>query len=312
MQQDSLTLFTNSLKIDSALTIVNKSNLAPAANEEVVIEASPKNEKKKEKTESRIKAFEELQFPIKDSIHELSSPQKVNWSKFEITEKPNFSLPGLQKNNYDFDFLILPILLIFVLLIWVNPFKNKKIKQYFNLLVSNRFIEQLIREEDAFLNPQNLRLFLIYFISTSILIFNGINLFSDGLAISVGWRLFLIIMLIIPVLFFVKALVLFLSNITFKANEAIDKYSFNMYVSTKILALLLILPVIFSSFGFFEIRKLAVLFGGGIYALIYGLRIGKSMLTGWQNKLAPTQYIILYICTLEIAPFAILMKVLIV
>jgi hypothetical protein len=199
-----------------------------------------------------------------------------------------------------------------VLLIWVNPFKNKKIKQYFNLLVSNRFIEQLIREEDAFLNPQNLRLFLIYFISTSILIFNGINLFSDGLAISVGWRLFLIIMLIIPVLFFVKALVLFLSNITFKANEAIDKYSFNMYVSTKILALLLILPVIFSSFGFFEIRKLAVLFGGGIYALIYGLRIGKSMLTGWQNKLAPTQYIILYICTLEIAPFAILMKVLIV
>jgi len=312
MQQDSLTLFTNSLKIDSALTIVNKSNLAPAANEEVVIEASPKNEKKKEKTESRIKAFEELQFTIKDSIHELSSPQQVNWSKFEITEKPNFSLPGLQKNNYDFDFLILPILLIFVLLIWVNPFKNKKIKQYFNLLVSNRFIEQLIREEDAFLNPQNLRLFLIYFISTSILIFNGINLFSDGLAISVGWRLFLIIMLIIPVLFFVKALVLFLSNITFKANEAIDKYSFNMYVSTKILALLLILPVIFSSFGFFEIRKLAVLFGCGIYALIYGLRIGKSMLTGWQNKLAPTQYIILYICTLEIAPFAILMKVLIV
>jgi hypothetical protein len=312
MQQDSLTLFTNSLKIDSALTIVNKSNLAPAANEEVVIEASPKNEKKKEKTESRIKAFEELQFTIKDSIHELSSPQQVNWSKFEITEKPNFSLPGLQKNNYDFDFLILPILLIFVLLIWVNPFKNKKIKQYFNLLVSNRFIEQLIREEDAFLNPQNLRLFLIYFISTSILIFNGINLFSDGLVISVGWRLFLIIMLIIPVLFFVKALVLFLSNITFKANEAIDKYSFNMYVSTKILALLLILPVIFSSFGFFEIRKLAVLFGCGIYALIYGLRIGKSMLTGWQNKLAPTQYIILYICTLEIAPFAILMKVLIV
>ena len=312
MQQDSLTLFTNSLKIDSALTIVNETNLAPPANEEVVIEASPKNEKKKEKTESRIKAFEELQFTKKDSIHELSSPQQVNWSKFEITEKPNFSLPGLQKNNYDFDFLILPILLIFVLLIWVNPFKNKKIKQYFNLLVSNRFIEQLIREEDAFLNPQNLRLFLIYFISTSILIFNGINLFSDGLAISVGWRLFLIIMLIIPVLFFVKALVLFLSNITFKANEAIDKYSFNMYVSTKILALLLILPVIFSSFGFFEIRKLAVLFGGGIYALIYGLRIGKSMLTGWQNKLAPTQYIILYICTLEIAPFAILMKVLIV
>ncbi len=312
MQQDSLTLFTDSLKIDSALTIVNETNLAPPANEEVVIEASPKNEKKKEKTESRIKAFEELQFTIKDSIHELSSPQQVNWSKFEITEKPNFSLPGLQKNNYDFDFLILPILLIFVLLIWVNPFKNKKIKQYFNLLVSNRFIEQLIREEDAFLNPQNLRLFLIYFISTSILIFNGINLFSDGLAISVGWRLFLIIMLIIPVLFFVKALVLFLSNITFKANEAIDKYSFNMYVSTKILALLLILPVIFSSFGFFEIRKLAVLFGGGIYALIYGLRIGKSMLTGWQNKLAPTQYIILYICTLEIAPFAILMKVLIV
>jgi len=312
MQQDSLTLFTDSLKIDSALTIVNETNLAPPANEEVVIEASPKNEKKKEKTESRIKAFEELQFTKKDSIHELSSPQQVNWSKFEITEKPNFSLPGLQKNNYDFDFLILPILLIFVLLIWVNPFKNKKIKQYFNLLVSNRFIEQLIREEDAFLNPQNLRLFLIYFISTSILIFNGINLFSDGLAISVGWRLFLIIMLIIPVLFFVKALVLFLSNITFKANEAIDKYSFNMYVSTKILALLLILPVIFSSFGFFEIRKLAVLFGCGIYALIYGLRIGKSMLTGWQNKLAPTQYIILYICTLEIAPFAILMKVLIV
>ena len=312
MQQDSLTLFTDSLKIDSALTIVNETNLAPPANEEVVIEASPKNEKKKEKTESRIKAFEELQFTKKDSIHELSSPQQVNWSKFEITEKPNFSLPGLQKNNYDFDFLILPILLIFVLLIWVNPFKNKKIKQYFNLLVSNRFIEQLIREEDAFLNPQNLRLFLIYFISTSILIFNGINLFSDGLAISVGWRLFLIIMLIIPVLFFVKALVLFLSNITFKANEAIDKYSFNMYVSTKILALLLILPVTFSSFGFFEIRKLAVLFGCGIYALIYGLRIGKSMLTGWQNKLAPTQYIILYICTLEIAPFAILMKVLIV
>lgn len=312
MQQDSLALFTDSLKIDSALTIENETNLAPAANEEVVIETSLKNEKKKEKTESRLKAFEELQFTKKDSFLELSSPQQVKWSKFEITEKPNFSLPGLQKNNYDFDFLILPNLLIFVLLIWVNPFKNKKIKQYFNLLVSNRFIEQLIREEDAFINPQNLRLFLIYFISTSILIFNGINLFSDGLAISVSWRLFLIIMLIIPVLFFVKALVLFLSNITFKANEAIDKYSFNMYVSTKILALLLILPVIFSSFGFFEIRKLAVLFGCGIYALIYGLRIGKSMLTGWQNKLAPTQYIILYICTLEIAPFAILMKVLIV
>lgn len=312
MPQDTLAFLSDSLNKDSALVLDKDTIFEPFTIEGTNNETSIFIENKPVKTKKAAQNLKELTFTKKDFTSQITSPKKINWSKFEITEKSNFSLPGLQKNNYDFDFLILPILIIFVLLIWVNPFKNKKIKQYFNLLVSNRFIEQLIREEDAFLNPQNLRLFLIYFISTSILIFNGINLFSDGLAISVSWRLFLIILLVIPILFFVKALVLFLSNITFQANEAIDKYSFNMFVSTKILALLLILPVIFSSFGFFEIRKLAVIIGVGIYALIYGLRIGKSMLTGWQNKLAPTQYIILYICTLEIAPFAILMKVLIV
>jgi len=311
MFQDSLISFPDSNQTDTvikeitdtAIFVIENDALAPLP---IIQQTLPKNETFKTNSNNK-----KVNFSKVESNLDAKQNSQINWSLYSSSKQEINGITGLKNNRLDFDFLIFPLLLIFILLIWVKPFKNKKINQFFNLLVSNRFFDQLLREEESFLNSQNLRLFSIYFIATSILIFNGINLFAADFGIKVSWQLFLFIAFAVPILFFTKSIALFVSNILFKESETIDRYTFNMLISTKVLALLLILPVIFSSFGFLEVRKVFLLIGFSIYAIIFGLRIAKSIFIGWQTNLAPVQYIILYICTLEIAPLAILFKALI-
>lgn len=249
----------------------------------------------------KINTIQVVSFPNIDS--------EISWVEKPNTPKVN-KFQGEQKQSFEYNFLLLPLFIILALLIKIKPTNNKKITQYFNTVFSNRFFEQLLREDDTTLNPLSLRLLIVYCLSAAVLLFNVFVFFGESVNVKLGWQLFLLLSIAVPAFLLAKIFVIQVSNLLFFGGEALARYIFSLFTNTKILGLLLIVPIALSSFGYFEVRKMSLIVALVLYLLMFALRIGKSLIIGWQNNYAPKHYIILYICTLEIIPIVIFLKIL--
>ncbi len=296
------TIVTDTVKLEPTNdTVLLQTNTNAEATSAKPIDLSSKNppveiEKELALNFSKLKPVDSLQ---------LSS--KPFWAFIE-KPLPREGMVGKPKVETEFGILLIPILLIGFLLTRIKPFRNKKIFQYLNAAVSNRFFRQIFREEESSLNPTGILLFSIYIISTALLVFNAFLFLSEGVPSSVANKLFFLTLLVVLGLFFLKALGIWATLGLLNSRENIETYHFQYLLFTKVLGLFLIVPAILSSFGYYEFRAFFVYLGLAIYGLMFALRIGKSLVIGIGSRLAEWQYIILYICTLEIAPLVIIVK----
>src|SRR5690606_39043805 len=104
-------------------------------------------------------------------------PLKISQPREGIAGKP------IGENNGNW--AIIPTLCLLIILARVNPFFDKTIAQYFNASVSNRFVDQLVREESAFFSPVSSLLLLfnlvVMALATPVLLqYFGLNLLSGS------------------------------------------------------------------------------------------------------------------------------------
>lgn len=322
---DTSSFFRNSTQVDSVLedSIVNQVNndsVAVILDTSFAAEAGNESSSTAAPTEEGTTMVSPLTNAAEEKTIEISFaplPEKeseITYSPFQkgdlqtLTQVKPEGMVAQEKQESSAWWFLAPLFLILVLLASISVFTNKKVRQYFNATVSNRFIDQLMREEDAALTPLNLSLLLIYLLSFSVLIFNGIYFFSPALFGSVDLLLFAYVILALGGYFVLKMMLISLSKALFGVTQAIDAFQFNLLLFTKVLGLLLVLPAIFSCFGYTAVREGAFWMGLGIYALMIMIRLTKSFIGGLGFENTSLYYIILYICSLEILPLVIVVK----
>lgn len=206
--------------------------------------------------------------------------------------------------------ITLLLLGIFLLLAWINKVYRKRTVQLANAFVSNRFVQQIIREEGVLTGRGSLALNLATLLIVSMFLFQVVRwanpshiMLSDGLlysAIAGGLTLWAL----------AKLLLVSASGVLLKAENEVREYLFNMLLFNQFLGLVL-LPLVLclafipggSGVGF-------VIAGGVLAAGVFAFRVIKAGYLGFANTNFSGMYIILYLCTLEILPLMLLIKVL--
>ena len=211
------------------------------------------------------------------------------------------------KEPFSPDWLIIFLFLQVILIAWLRLYYPNRLKLLTNSYFSNRFIDQLTREEKS-AGIYNWAVEFLYFLTFSTFLFISNKTFSffnfklewsalDYLVISLGLLLFIL----------VKSLVMSFMAWLFDMETRFEDIHFYRFLNHSILSFSLFPLLILSTYlvpnsNFW--LYLAWLFVG----IFYLYRLVRSVLRFSSYNTFSFKYIILYICTVEILPLALFVK----
>ncbi len=234
-------------------------------------------------------------------------PEKVWQTSFTLPTRRSCGEPVMREfQRTQMNWTLLVGLVCGVLLLSLKLYYNKFIGQVFNTLVNFQLADTLLREKNVITRRAFLMLNSIYVLVLSLFIF----LLAQKFGLPIHGRqplIYLYILLGFTGLVLVRMLVYYLTGFCMEWLSAITQQIHMNYLVNKNLGLLL-LPLVFMSIysnfilsGVFLYIALALVLLGSLYKLIRGFQIiirnGVSLF-----------YAILYLCTLEIVPIAIVSK----
>lgn len=207
-----------------------------------------------------------------------------------------------------FDYAVSAILLIaFILFVWLYSANRKKLDQVIKGFYMNRYTSQLGRDELSLGNRVSIFLTGLFIITFSLFITQTANYygFTEGVTQTV---FFIRTAVFICLAYGVKILVVKLIGFIFQNQKESNDYSIMIFLFCNTLGMFL-LPVVICLAFVRDVSPLVFIYTGlGIFALFLCIRLLKGIIIGFNSVRVSKFYLFLYLCTLEILPFVIGIK----
>ncbi|WP_372916798.1 DUF4271 domain-containing protein [Salegentibacter sp.] len=215
-------------------------------------------------------------------------------------------MQAIERHVESLDWISLILLGAFILLSLVKSTYPQRFEEFISLLTSNKFMVFRGKEYKAF-HPFNILMFLLNILSVSLFLFLLFQLFSPIETVDNQMVLFIRIATGYTSFVLVKfGIEKIIANI-FDLDRIIDYYLYQKLAYRNFIALLLFIPLIFFFYAFtpplilmYSLLGLLILMNVVSLSTIY--KQNQSLIS------ANWFYFILYLCTLEIAPYIILYK----
>ncbi len=149
----------------------------------------------------------------------------------------------------------------------------------------------------------------LFYLNTSLFVFEVFTIHHRTLMGLSGWRLLMIIMAFLVVLFTAKMLTYKFVGWVFGVGEAVRGYLFQSTLMSKAYAMVLLPVVVLFPFANEGLQQWLFGTGVGVFILLYLMQIGRGIVINLREPVSG-YYIILYLCGLEILPLSILYRVL--
>jgi len=229
-------------------------------------------------------------------FHSSNSATKLlNRERKEVRQQPS-----------DAVFYLLVFCLITGVIIYVV--KHKRLSQVFKSFYMPYFTNQLVREGLIQKEFFSLPLLLVYYTSLAMLITKGLGYFF-GLSTDIRFILFITGVMLCLAL--IKNLLIAITKWAFKTRKETSEYNTNNFIFSIVTGMFLV-PMVFIIYYVQEPYVAYFLyFTLAITALLLLYRTFRSFLTGFSSEGYSLYYFILYLCTIEILPPLIIVKLLI-
>ena len=210
---------------------------------------------------------------------------------------------SLRAKRFVFSAVILDLILVAILLTLLRNYFQKSISSFFN----DNLLSQVFREREAGTLIPFLIFYFLFFYNLALFIFlltgfYGIPL-KQGALIS-----FLYILSGVILAFFGKHLLLRIVGYIFPVDKELRKYSFTIMIFGIVTGFFLLLANLLIAYSPAVMTKYVVFSSFGIIILIYLFRSLRGVFIAnkyfWFHKF----HFLLYICTVEIAPAVIVLK----
>lgn len=235
-----------------------------------------------------------------------------------INTRPSMFAPHLLKikhmqqqtlNTYSTDWILITLLLCISLFAWIYYSSSKRIKQIFNAILSNRSINQLSRDGDLFKERITIPLTLNYLVTFSLFVFFIIHHFAN-LKVNNLFTVFSFFKLLalISLLVLVKWSITSFIGFVFKNNNASNILLLNGLIFNIVIGIMLIPLNIFLIYTNLSISANILYFGIFTILIINAIRYYRNIIIGISYSKFSQFYLFLYLCTLEILPLLIIIK----
>jgi hypothetical protein len=218
----------------------------------------------------------------------------------------------IQRNNVSPDWLFPIVLLLLAFFAWLRLFYSKFFVQMLRAFLNLNLSNQIVRDENIFFQRVSIYLSIVFNVILALLVyFISIHYNWHVGGVGPGFMRYLFFVVVITAAYALKYLVLKITGWLFEQEREIATYIFNIFLINNILGMALLPFVCLLAYnqsisGPWLIYVPLILIGVGFAWRYYrGFRIGMG--TGSFSPL----YLFLYLCTLEIAPLMILIRIIV-
>jgi hypothetical protein len=220
--------------------------------------------------------------------------------------QPQHVQPLLHLTSYDY-IVALVLFVSFGAFVWLYVSNQKKLGLLIKGFYAFRYGGQLSRDEYSVSNRVGFLLSVLFLFT--IALFTGQVIEYYGLEIS--WSrssMYIALVVCMILMYLVKYLMIRLSGFIFKVGKEAQDYSSAMFVFINILGLFM-LPVVICLEFVKQINPLVFISTGFLFILGFlCMRLLRGLVIGISSNRVSKFYLFLYLCTLEIVPFVILVK----
>ena len=214
--------------------------------------------------------------------------------------------PKLHFTNYDYTVAGI-LFLSFILYVWLYASNRKRLGQVIKGFYINRFANQLAREEFSFGNRVSLFLSTL-FVLTLTLFISQVNQYYRITFPADNLILFLMIIGFIILMYTVKLIGVKFVGFVFQTPKESGDYIMTIFLFGNTLGLFLLPVVICLAFVKQISPSLFIYCGFGLIAVFFFTRLIRGLIIGFNSIRVSKFYLFLYLCTLEILPFVIMVK----
>jgi hypothetical protein len=247
-----------------------------------------------------------------DTSATYTPAEKSKQVNFFSTHELKVVHQGPQLLNHKTPDWIFPVLLLVAAAFaWLRTYYYKYFIQIASAFFNNNLTNQIVRDENILVQRASVVLNLIFNLVAALFLYFVSLHYSWSLGgMGTGFNRYIFFTLLVSAAYAMKFLILKISGYLFNLSREMSTYLFNIFLVNNILGMLLIPMVALLAFsgGFRE----SWIFGISLFFIGAGFlyRIGRGITIGFTSPAFSPYYLFLYLCALEFAPIAVLIKIL--
>ncbi|MBK6640983.1 MAG: DUF4271 domain-containing protein [Bacteroidetes bacterium] len=207
------------------------------------------------------------------------------------------------------DWFTLGLVVVVIAFTWIRVFYSKIFKQLVGAFFSNSISNQIVRDENILVQRASILMSFIFYLTASLFIYQIIDFFKwSNPLISDGLLRFILICLAVAFTYSFKMVLLKGLGEVFGIDKPVATYIFNIFLINNILGIALIPIVVGIAYVATVSTALVAWIGVGLVIIAFIYRLVRAFSIWLTLNRVSFFYLILYFCTLEIAPLVILVK----
>lgn len=220
--------------------------------------------------------------------------------------KPSAKAAPTPVNHIGGDWVFIVVVACFLLFANAQYGYFRRMQQIFKAFFANRFFNQLSRDVGLFGERVSIFLFSSYLLGFSLFIYQAFTFFNPGVGNEwVDFLLFLKILGGVFLFYLLKFMLFNMIGFIFRSKNEASDYLLNIYIYGQIAGIVLLPLILLVSYVH---SVLFIYIGSALISLLYVYRLYRGVSIITSNVKVSIYYIFLYLCTLEILPFIVLIK----
>lgn len=202
------------------------------------------------------------------------------------------------------------VVLLFVSLLSLavsRYFFSERIGQFFRAAFATHYFNQMEREGGFFNEAPTYLFFFNFLLVFSLLIWVTLHFFDwlPESGVLTPMLIFFTVLLMLSVFFLAKSMLLGFLSWVFQTRQATQAYLKNIFLFNQLMGLVL-LPVV--AYAVYHPTKTIIILAWGMWVAANLVKLFRGALLGHNISRLSGYYLILYLCTVEIAPLLVILK----
>jgi hypothetical protein len=215
------------------------------------------------------------------------------------------------RENVTPDWFFPIIILVLAILAWIRAYYSRFFSQMIQAFMNSNLANQIVRDENIFIQRASVYLSIIFNLIGALLLYLLSMHYGWHLGgIGSGFNRFLLFLIIVTSAYALKFLILKTCGWLFEQEREMATYIFHIFLINNLLGIILLPFILLLAYNESVSSTWLVipplLFAG----LAFLWRIFRGMQIGISGNSSPL-YLFLYLCTLEIAPLMVLIRIIV-
>jgi hypothetical protein len=207
-----------------------------------------------------------------------------------------------------YDYLVTCVLFFsYAMFVWLYVSNSKRLNQIVKGLYVGRYANQLAREEVSIGNRVVIFLSALFVFTLTLFLYQSASYFGFLPGNNVVGTFFITVLLIFSI-YGIKLLTIRAVGFVFEIQKEIREYTISVFLFCNALGLFL-LPVVICLAFLKQVNPSVFIYSGITIITVFLLtRLARGLIIGFNSTRVSKFYLFLYLCTLEIVPIVIMVK----